>query len=551
MNERVQSKADPVPKSSFAPVHSHLLQRKCACGGTPGVDGQCTECRNKRLQAHPFPAPSIVDDVLRSPGQPLDPSTRTFMEPRLGHDFSKVRVHADAKAAESAGAVNALAYAVGRDVVFGAGQYVPKTVAGKRLLAHELTHVVQQGTGTQRLPDTLEATDPEDAAEQEAEMAAAAVMQGRASSQVRSSGTQIARQTASTNPSTTVEVTVPLGPNVCGLAQHNVIFPAVQQALIWLNRTIEQLTDYQLPLWILNVQRALDRHFRSTTPDTASKVLSRLNAIQTDLTSRDDLNVECHRSDEQLCHARAAYVIRNKNTMVFCPNFFEGSRSKQWQSQVIIHETAHALVGGDHITDRGYAADRVYPLLSTNEALTNAESFGLFVQEIGTGQMPGTQPPTDPTEDCPPDWQPLIRTAIALAQVWNRNAQGATSDRRPAQLAAWADLQRKHLGAPTDPTLNAAQAVYDQLQAKLRSPIDFQCEPEPIVEGGRCAAGDETYWYAIGSFHLCPAWKNKASDDDRTVSMLAGLYGYLAGVDPDTQRWRYASLAQDLTRRKT
>jgi len=66
------------------------------------------------------------------------------MESRIGHDFSQVRVHADARAAESAGAVNALAYTVGQDIVFGPGRYAPQTSEGRRLLAHELTHVVQQ-----------------------------------------------------------------------------------------------------------------------------------------------------------------------------------------------------------------------------------------------------------------------------------------------------------------------------------------------------------------------------------------------------------------------
>ena len=67
------------------------------------------------------------------------------MEPQFGHDFSSVRIHADAAAAESATAVNALAYTVGRDIVFAADRYAPATAAGRRLLAHELTHVVQQG----------------------------------------------------------------------------------------------------------------------------------------------------------------------------------------------------------------------------------------------------------------------------------------------------------------------------------------------------------------------------------------------------------------------
>src|SRR5882757_6950309 len=68
-------------------------------------------------------------------------------EPRFGHDFSQVRVHTDAKASESAQAVNALAYTTGRDVVFGVDQYAPGTTQGQMLLAHELTHIVQQYTG--------------------------------------------------------------------------------------------------------------------------------------------------------------------------------------------------------------------------------------------------------------------------------------------------------------------------------------------------------------------------------------------------------------------
>lgn len=92
-----------------------------------------------------FEIPPIVHEVLRSPGQPLDPATRTLFEPRFGHDFSRVRVHTYAEAAESARAVDALAYTVGRNVVFGVGQYLPKSSAGQKLIAHELTHVVQQG----------------------------------------------------------------------------------------------------------------------------------------------------------------------------------------------------------------------------------------------------------------------------------------------------------------------------------------------------------------------------------------------------------------------
>jgi Domain of unknown function (DUF4157) len=93
-------------------------------------------------------APRVVHEVLRSPGQPLGEETRSFLEPRFGWNFSDVRVHTDAKAAASARAIGARAYTVGRDVAFAEGQYAPETPGGRKLLAHELTHVVQQ-TGSQ------------------------------------------------------------------------------------------------------------------------------------------------------------------------------------------------------------------------------------------------------------------------------------------------------------------------------------------------------------------------------------------------------------------
>jgi hypothetical protein len=94
-------------------------------------------------------APSVVSDVVRSPGEPLDIATREFMEPRFGHDLGHVRVHRDEDAAASARSVNARAYTVGTHIAFGAGEYAPSGEAGKRLLAHELTHVLQQtGSGT-------------------------------------------------------------------------------------------------------------------------------------------------------------------------------------------------------------------------------------------------------------------------------------------------------------------------------------------------------------------------------------------------------------------
>src|SRR6266568_4694883 len=155
-SNQMQNTTKAVSQPSFKPIQRSSLQRKCACGQHTVSGGECEECRKKQagmLQRAVMSSssvnsvPPIVHEVLSSPGQLLDAGTRAFMEPRFGHDFSQVRVHTDARAAESARAVNALAYTVGQDVVFGAGQYEPETSGGKRLMAHELTHVVQQGIG--------------------------------------------------------------------------------------------------------------------------------------------------------------------------------------------------------------------------------------------------------------------------------------------------------------------------------------------------------------------------------------------------------------------
>lgn len=154
------------------------IQRCAKCGGgTTHTHGTCSACAAKAHQEDallqraaisgvPAVTPQIEASIgaLRGGGQPLDASVRGFMEPRFGHDFSNVRIHTDSHAAETAQSVSALAFAVGRDVVFGAGQYQPGTDAGKRLIAHELTHVVQQGqlhgqTVSQIRPQALQRQD--------------------------------------------------------------------------------------------------------------------------------------------------------------------------------------------------------------------------------------------------------------------------------------------------------------------------------------------------------------------------------------------------------
>jgi len=195
-NDKYEQEADrvadqvmrmPEPKGALVNGYSSLMQRESGCPEcpekeeiqtkpladqiTPFVQRQVgpdeveevqtrlqrqVEEEEEPLQAKqannqmPAVTPTIESGIqsLKGGGQPLTESTRSYFEPRFGTDFSHVRVHTDSKAAETAKSMNAKAFTVGKDLVFGSEQFLPKTVTGKRLLAHELTHVLQQRSYT-------------------------------------------------------------------------------------------------------------------------------------------------------------------------------------------------------------------------------------------------------------------------------------------------------------------------------------------------------------------------------------------------------------------
>ena len=150
---RMQDDDEPVAqRMPLTPVSS-----PSGGGGVGEAQRMCVECEEKekeKLQrtetagstkSSGHPAPSIVGQVLSSGGgRPLEAGTRQFMENRFGQDFGQVRIHTGGQAAESAAAIQAKAYTSGRNIVFGAGEYRPESIEGRRLLAHELAHVGQQ-----------------------------------------------------------------------------------------------------------------------------------------------------------------------------------------------------------------------------------------------------------------------------------------------------------------------------------------------------------------------------------------------------------------------
>lgn len=134
------------------------VQRTCAaCGGAGSevVQRTCAQCegeeqlqRKSEGSAGAEPALSARIDARRGAGAPLPGAARAHFEPRFGYDFGGVRIHTDGESAQLNRALGAAAFTIGRDIFFGAGRFQPQTSAGRRLLAHELTHTVQQGSAS-------------------------------------------------------------------------------------------------------------------------------------------------------------------------------------------------------------------------------------------------------------------------------------------------------------------------------------------------------------------------------------------------------------------
>jgi len=520
------------------------------CGGHQCPPQGCEQVRQDGEQeqldrapagtSHRTAVPRSVYQTIASPGRPLDSAVHHSARAWFGADFSTVRIHTDAAAARSAHDVDAHAYTVGDHVVFAAGRYQPDSDTGRHTLAHELTHVLQQRASgaTHRLPLTI--SDPAHDDERQAETLSDAALSGNRASTLTgvSSGQPgtIYRQA----PTTT---TFSSPANVCSPQQTRALVPAVTNAQRWLNYADIRLSWYAAaptsPIGRAAGQSVL-RHFAASDARTVRYVqnIIRLvaNRLRTDPSAPNPLTVQCHGGTDPSCGHSGAYV--QGNLLVFCPSMFRGDPAEQ--AMGVIHEIVHSIIGPGpmHITDRAYRQDRLYGRLSPGEALTNAESYAMLVRDLAVGRVSGTAP-RDTFEDCP-GWQGALATAIGRAQRWNRDAEVLVHDRRPGLLSQWTALATTYLGGESPAQVAAAATVYDGAKTRLQEPVDFECEP---AGGGRCDRSS-TYWYSTGDFHICPSWRNRATDDDRAEALLVGLYGYFGLVDDNQRRVNLARLAR-------
>ncbi len=505
------------------------LQRKCASCTAGGRT--CPKCaaEEKNLVQRKAPPPaanesgvSVSENFLGDlgPGEPLDAAARNFFEPRFGQDFSRVRVHTDARAAESAAAVNASAYTIGKEIAFGRNQYAPSSDAGQRLLAHELAHTIQQ----------------------------------RGSQSVR-------RQRASGSATT---VTVQATGN-CSVAQGSALTAAVTTAIQWLHTAIQSLHWYEaLPLSrsTAAVRTALQFHFHTTNPFHAALIRTRLAQVRDGLEGPQGAPSDCAASGDTGCgSATTAYQQRGR--VVWCPYMFASDRTPNDQARTVVHEYTHAharrlpLAAGfaefsdrtpRRIEDRAYLDRRYYLDLTPEEAMDNAPSYANLVQDLGTGTAV-TQAPSERAQDrmpgCSPAQQELVRQSLSMVARWNDATEATLNDtslaRYPTLDRLVTDAIRNRFGTPP-PARRQLAAVYEAVSTPLLLGLALACDGAT----GNCRSSASYLWQSgsRGTIHVCPGWiaESDSLKRHRTIySSVLGNTGLRRG-----NPWSYVDLARDL-----
>ena len=318
---------------------------------------------------------------LQSAPQSLDPATRRFFESRFGHDFSNVRIHTSHEAAASARSLEANAYTVGSDIVFREGAYSTGSDRGRRLLAHELAHVVQQGRSGAQGP------------------AIQRQVQDQSRGQAQGHGTQV-----SVNSN-------------CGDSDARAIAFAIARAEGMLNAALDWFRN-STPQSDVQLNALLRVHFRSDSDATRNAVSSRLARVAAILLESAKANVNLYCTDEKdpACSKKEYYAyVRDRQgyRINFCPSFFTMNPEEQLWG--VIHETCHlAGARGDNYNFI-YNADMASCYGSTavtTTPLENADSYVGFVWCLvkpgskiregmdiqGKNPTPGSQNPNSGTQ---------------------------------------------------------------------------------------------------------------------------------------------------------
>jgi hypothetical protein len=336
------------------------------CGGRQCGAGEC-EHEEGELHRHasgpgPEHAPPIVHEVLASAGSPLQAGVRSDMERRFAHRFGDVRVHVDARAAESARAVNADAFTVGRHIVFGAGQFRPWTSRGALVLAHELAHVSHDGATTTP-GGRIRVGSRRDAAEVRAHSTAARVMSGPPTRSPESD--PVHRGSASSTGADTLRR---FDTEDCSESQTDDLRAALPVARAMVNKAIRVLGQARTP----EVDALMRKYFIEASTSTQLHALIGYTALKRGIDGA--FTFEC----EDSCDNAYAYVYAIWSDVHMCPQAF--GRSTNELARTIVHESSHKF---DDTDDEEYCYTGCHSI-DRWDAYDNADSYARFAWEAYT-----------------------------------------------------------------------------------------------------------------------------------------------------------------------
>ena len=593
MADKVMRMEMPAPINFSSAKNS--VNRKCAHCEEEDKQLQRKESGNGSVSV----APSIVHDVINSSGgRSIDMDTRSFMESRFNYDFSSVKIHDGDVAAKSASSINALAYTSGNNIVFNSGQYNTNSVSGKRLLAHELTHVVQQSgnnnvvnnkpAAVQRrvspnystirdrltrglfdwavtdadahealnLLKQLNATDLRDTvAAMERDDLVDTLFSNITDSDATNESELLQRiqdnrthSATSQNGSTQTTVS---NTHSCTIAQGNIMFQAMTTAQQWLDRAIARLGEFTAAPaapGMANIRDALQTHVHTLDPAHVATLISRLQNFRTQMFSGNNLEVGCAAPSDGMCRSMAAAYVQHSTPkqMRFCASFFTSDAT--WRIEAMIHEAMHAFFANSArgtVTDRGYAHERVYEFLSPQEAFDNADSLAMLVQVLALGRPARINRPQDDISDCTADQLRSLRPTIALAARWNLNSINVLGDTRVDFRQGYAAERRQYFGTDNVDRIPSFLETFQESDNKLKDNLDVECE----TAGGACSNTTAGYYrsfiFSSGTLHVCPLFFT-LSPDDRIKNFLSLAIMNSSGKST-SEASKYADFAKAMT----
>lgn len=346
-------------------------------------------------------APSLIAAELTSAGQPLNAETRAFFEPRFGRDFSDVRIHADAGAAKSARDVSAKAYTVGSDIVFNEGQYHPHTETGRSLLAHELVHVVQQGS--------------------------ASALGKHQISRVKAGTLQ--RQTIGAGCAGQTGPITAAWRKATGILAATIRSMENIEALIKMGGNPREIGASQVKCIETSFGDVggLDGQSNMTLIGT---VIEKLKRISTGFSGGKTLRCDPQTvGDGNQCDWRSAFVVDGNSTDIFlCPPFLDPNADVTVNAVTLIHEMAHSVlkVGHQGLPERTFPPtffDYNFPLgLDFEDALKNA-----FAYEILANCLHGNPPTSEVKGDKSASPKSKAQETGAQDSRWSVGAAGGIS----------------------------------------------------------------------------------------------------------------------------